>query len=649
MRRRLNNKTSNDLYWNKKMGYYINTFSYIEATEAGNPITWQRTNPPLFKKRTLFLRSCKLVPKFIKAKDKSIRQKIISYFAPLVAISILSSSVLCFYNFYIYVKREKINSTISLVNQTETNVNYYFSDVKTIMAYFSGNATIINALQNYNSLSIQQQYEINQSISQITQNINIYKDYISDVLILGKSGYQTNLSNSHILGNQKVMYQAWFQPYLNVKGPGFYYAPVHPNAYYGNVVLGTSVVSIILPVRNYDNDVIGYIVGDLNLDILNTLTAYNMDLILSDTDGTIMYDKDTGEINKKINPNILNSIKSSTIKSVTFVDGNRKYLAIGERMNNTDWLLYFTVPYSTFYSPIYKISKIEFFIILPMFLIAAIIMTIVLSSQIKKPLDKLIKRMDKMDIEKYVYIKSNYRISEVNILGNKFEKMLSQISRLINEVYSFRMMQKEAELQSLREQITPHFMYNALQLIKSEAIVSKNRNISRIVTSLGNLLHYSMDNNKSVVLVKDEIDYTIDFLKIFQYRFGNNLDYTINIDQNIYEFKIPKFILQPLVENCIKHGLKDRLENSLITITGYLDNDSLLFIVRDNGCGIDEKTIEYIMNGLSFKGNSNEIGIGLMNIHKRIVLKNGRGFGIIKIESKQNEYTEITLRIRAEK
>jgi two-component system sensor histidine kinase YesM len=224
--------------------------------------------------------------------------------------------------------------------------------------------------------------------------------------------------------------------------------------------------------------------------------------------------------------------------------------------------------------------------------------------------------------------------------------MLARINELIEQVYLAEIKKKNAEFELLRHQITPHFMYNSLQLIKAEAIFSKNKQISQIVTSLANLLRYSMDNQASFVTVADEIQYIRDYLEIYKRRFVGKFEYQIDVDEAIMGCKMQKIILQPVVENCIKHGFEGLKSGGLIKIRGWRDEDDCIFEITDNGKGISFEKTEQLMQELEKADQSKINGIGLLNVHQRLVLECGENYGITRIVSKEGEYMQIILKTK---
>ena len=253
-------------------------------------------------------------------------------------------------------------------------------------------------------------------------------------------------------------------------------------------------------------------------------------------------------------------------------------------------------------------------------------------------------RIETVTVTNYEPAQIDYGVGEIAELGDKFESMLAQNNQLIEQIYVAEIKKKNAELNALREQITPHFVYNSLQVIKAEAIFSKNKQISQIVSAIANLLRYSMDNRTSQVTVADEIDYIRNYLDIYERRFIGQFDYKIDVAEEMMGCKVQKMILQPLVENCLKHGFETMKSGGCIQIRGRKEGDSCIFEVQDNGKGVSVEKIEQLRRELEQADQSTVDGIGLFNVHQRVIMEHGSEYGIREIDSKEGEYTRVVLK-----
>lgn len=240
---------------------------------------------------------------------------------------------------------------------------------------------------------------------------------------------------------------------------------------------------------------------------------------------------------------------------------------------------------------------------------------------------------------------------EITDLSRQFNEMVTKIKQLMEDNLNRQLLAKNSEIKSLQNQINAHFIYNVLESIKMMAEVEEQYSISDSVTSLGKLLRYSMKWNSSEVTVADEIDYIRNYLLLMNLRFDYEIYLSLNISENIYQQKIPKMSLQPVVENAIYHGIEQMAEDTNIYIKGYTDTekpDVCVLEISDAGNGMTEEKLQEIRNKLKqdveTSGGQDGHGIGLKNVQDRIRMSFGAEYGL-EVYSKLSCYTKVIMRI----
>lgn len=234
----------------------------------------------------------------------------------------------------------------------------------------------------------------------------------------------------------------------------------------------------------------------------------------------------------------------------------------------------------------------------------------------------------------------NYTIAVVRDITER-KQAEEKLQLLIKEMYITKLKQREAELNVLRSQINPHFFNNTLNLIKAEAVLSGNKSISSIVTSLGYLLRYTMNTPKDIVSLSEEIKFVQDYLGIYKRRFMDRFSFSIDLPDELAYCLMPKLILQPIVENSFKHGLKNTESGGIIDIRIFRQEDGICFTVYDNGEGMKQEVFERLIKGIP---ENEEKHIGLRNVHQRLILEYGEDAGI-HISSKVGRYTWVSFKI----
>lgn len=268
----------------------------------------------------------------------------------------------------------------------------------------------------------------------------------------------------------------------------------------------------------------------------------------------------------------------------------------------------------------------------------SIIITSVLSKVMVSGLEKLRANMEEVENGSMeINVKSNNE-DEVGALIRGFEKMITQIKALIEDVYESRLIQKDYEMKALQAQINPHFLYNSLSLINWMALEADQEEISKITLSLSTFYRTALNKGKNILKVKDEIKNMKSYLDIQLMMHDYEFDIDVQIDKDILDYNILNLILQPLIENAIDHGIDLKTDGrGCIKIIGKKQDDDIVLIVSDNGVGMTKEQAESILTN---KSN----GYGVKNVNERIKLYYGEQY-MLKIESEIGIGTRATVTI----
>ncbi|RXM58510.1 histidine kinase [Clostridium tetani] len=215
------------------------------------------------------------------------------------------------------------------------------------------------------------------------------------------------------------------------------------------------------------------------------------------------------------------------------------------------------------------------------------------------------------------------------LLSNQLK--LYKLNKIANEVYV-------AEFKALKAQIHPHFLFNALNTISSFCRTNPNK-ARELILNLSSYFRQTLKREEDFITIKEEYDFLNSYLSIENARFGERLKVNINFPKNLLNYKIPVFLLQPLVENSINHGILPKPSGGTVIIEAYSSNENLNFIVKDNGVGMKETDLKKI--------HSFSTGIGLNNVNERLKLLFGEEYKI-NIKSNPNKGTSISFSIPKE-
>lgn len=235
--------------------------------------------------------------------------------------------------------------------------------------------------------------------------------------------------------------------------------------------------------------------------------------------------------------------------------------------------------------------------------------------------------------------------SDIKVLSDGFDMMADRLKSLMEKIRAEQNALYQTELMLMQAQINPHFLYNTLDTIIWLAEDGKNREVIDMVQSLSTFFRTSLSKGRDIVTVGEAISHIRSYLEIQHVRYSDIMEYSINVDEDIYEYEIPKLTLQPLVENSLYHGIKNKRGGGKIVVTGRMEKGLIVIRVEDNGAGMDGERLNSLKQSLTQK---NSIGFGVKNVNERIRLYYGEEYGL-EFESSPGKGTVAVLTIPAVK
>jgi two-component system sensor histidine kinase YesM len=386
-----------------------------------------------------------------------------------------------------------------------------------------------------------------------------------------------------------------------------------------------------------DGEIKGYLIFDLLEADLKKL-AYS-----SDADIFIITDKYNNEI-VTTNGLVLDNIGKFTLAKkadnpLEFM-GNKYYFCKSELLDGQMFI--YTLSELDLIGSLFNISIIFLVIMIPVISIIICSVADRVSTTKTRSIELLIdsiNQVEKGNLEAYVSIKSN---DEFERIGDQFNRMLLELNRLIERNNELIDRNRISQIKQLESQFNPHFIFNTLQTLKYMIHLEQDK-ASDFIVNFSNILRYSIDYEKTTVTLEQDLDYLRSYLMIQKYRFNKRLTYEFNIDENAKQCIVPKLIMQPIVENCINHGYKDK-ESLHISLEILKIGNELKMVIQDNGDGIPAFKLKKLREGLDDDSNN----IGLSNVHRRLKLSYGGRYGL-SIDSTKGEGTIVTIKMPCQK
>lgn len=235
---------------------------------------------------------------------------------------------------------------------------------------------------------------------------------------------------------------------------------------------------------------------------------------------------------------------------------------------------------------------------------------------------------------------------EVEELANSFDDMAENMEGLISKIKEDERKMRRSELRLLQEQINPHFLYNTLDALVWLIEGNENDRAVEMVVTLSGFFRMVLSKGKEFITIQEEEKHISSYLSIQEIRYHDIMEYDIQIDKVIYDYMIPKLTLQPIVENALYHGLKEKRAKGFIHINGEKDGNDIIFRVRDDGVGMNSDELQALRQEISRPCQETQKGFGLANVNERLRIYYGAEYGL-QIFSEKGEGTWVEVRIPA--
>ena len=366
--------------------------------------------------------------------------------------------------------------------------------------------------------------------------------------------------------------------------------------------------------------------------------------IFSTRKGTLLYAPD--DISSSEASELLQESRDDSWKLLTL--HGHKYFAIKGTLPHYDYQYLSLAPYDEI-AEVLRFSLCLLVLILASGMLAVLYISNRLITAIIRQFDLLISRMETFSRDALALPSPKEGTAaasiedqpkEIRSLHHKFSDMAQRIRELVQINYVNKLLAKDAQLQALRSQISPHFLYNTLETINWRAKAVGDPKISQIAESLGNLLRASLSSQRPLVTLSYELELVDSFITIQKIRFEDQLEFRSQVSQEALNGRIPPLTIQPLVENAIYYGMEEMTEVCHIDLTAEITDGILCIQVRNEGSQFEEDLLNKLRKKIR---QPNGFGIGLLNIDQRIRLIFGEEYGLSL--SNENSFAIAALRL----
>ena len=551
-------------------------------------------------------------------------------FLLIVAIAVVSFMLVSINRSSRTIEDISVNYTRQLIHMVNENINSYIENMDNISQIVTKNSDVRNYLSDS---SIESGYA--QKVEEQFLTLKETRKDIYNIGILGKNeSYLINTRYTEVNPNVFWGQLAWYR--AASRGDEVITSSHVQNLVYDEypwvVTLGKSITNPV------DGKIIGVFFIDLNYRSISDL-AEDVDLgqkgyvYIVDDGGNIVYHPKQQLIYSGLWSEEINAVLESENGSDDGNDWNtwesNGKLYSTTKSDLTGWTVVGVTDMAEMLAQ--RRELVNLYYLIAVCLIGfAMMLAIVLTDRITLPLRNLQRSMQVVKDGQFqvdIIENSEYEQNEQNEIGdliNSFRIMVKEIEELIARNTKEQEEKRKNELNALQAQIKPHFLYNTLDSIIWMAEGGNTKDTVLMTSALAKLFRKSISNNKELVTLAEEMEYTKSYLTIQKMRYHGQLQYTIDVDPAIADIEIIKLIVQPLVENAIYHGIKYKKGIGTIEIKAEYKNKGILIQIRDDGAGMTQEKLKHILDEQTDKEES----VGVLNVHRRIRLYYGQDYGL---------------------
>jgi two-component system, sensor histidine kinase YesM len=510
--------------------------------------------------------------------------------------------------------------TNGIINEININIFLNFKNIDDISKVLLNNTAIKEILSKDGAESSRDFFIDHVKVSSILKSIKFSNDYITSIYILPEKNnniygvgevtgvYGVSLLTNEYKANYKesALYRDTIAEYNNYK----WWPPQN--------MLGQNVFILTRKIYDVDLGALGVIVIHVSDKILNNIyqrldNRKDTRMFLMDDQGMVLFDPDSNRVGKQLkSPEILKRVGLN--ESGGFVTQKEKHqnFVVYNTFFVTGWKLVVLTPYRKLIAEASKIRNVTLVIALGC-LFLVLVLSFFITRGILDPIDKLSQLMKKGATgDMKVRFNVLYQ-DEIGVLGDSFNKMMSDIEQLMLMVEAEQKQKVEAEINALEAHINPHFLYNTLASIYWMAMAEGNIRLGKMAAALSNFFRLGLNKGKEFTTIEKEAEHVKNYLSIQKMRFEEKFVFEIQVEEGILSCQTIKLILQPLVENSLIHGIEKQAGTGMIRISVFQKENRIVFRVMDNGVGIPnlrETGLPWIISH----------GYGLKNVCERLKL-----------------------------
>jgi two-component system, sensor histidine kinase YesM len=573
----------------------------------------------------------------------SFKSTINSLYLPIIIFFILTTGWISSLLATVQIEENAYKNVNDTIFQTKNYLDNMLADVFQQLVSLSNDPRILSLVdKEVSEIKPESYVEIDNNLKLIYSRYNVI---LESVLVNHKqNGFL--LYHSSYNSNPSINYEEYLSKY-NGNKEGFYWRNIHEDQVFNEDNKVMSIFRLIDKSQSSKGIVLFNLRAEFFEQVLNkSLIGENGYLTLISPDG--IFESKKVKKKYKLDKPTLNSIQSLKDDDGKFTYENvegEDMIVIYDTLSSNNWKIAAVIPQNEILN---KVNYIKGFTILlvVLMILSAVILTNIVGKYISDPFKKMAKQMGMINKKN---LDLDFEMSgpeEMKILHTGFKELIVRINNLMDQIRLEQEEKRQLEFAIMHAQINPHFLYNTMYSIKGLCDMGLNKDASQMISALASFFRIGISKGRDIISIHDEMEHIQHYLFIQEMRYGDDFSYEIEIDKEILSYNIIKLSLQPLIENAIYHGVKQKRGQGKITIRGYQVKDIIHLEVEDNGNGIEPQKLKDILLEIETSNQEKKkyIGIGLQSVNERIKIHFGNQYGLT-IASEPGNGTVVSIKI----
>lgn len=492
------------------------------------------------------------------------------------------------------VKEQALSNANRELNITSEYIEKLFSDMLYVANFVQLDPKMNTVLKGLAKSAADKdgydQYLLENEINRTIENITLVGEKSYVTILLKNRKYFTNYNIAEF-DPRDLFKEKWYEDIEEAVGYESTWIESQPTIFELEKKNNPYQISIVRTLRDEGIQIYGYVVVTIMenklSEVFNKMDGYN-DVMMLNPSGKILSHSDDEKIGSVFTyrSKLFNRDGSEVLKMK-----DNEYIVTERSLSFSNWRLVSFIPYEQSINKINGIFQKVFLIQVLSFILFLLLLTYSMKT-ITKPLEYLAELADKVQAGNLIVRSKIKGKDEIGRLSKSINLMLDHINTKIEEITETEARKRKAEFAMLQAQINPHFLFNVLNSIRMKVMIRGDKESANMITSLTKLLRITIDKNKEIITFLEEIEILVDFVHIMNRRQNRKVSLEMDVDPDAYSFEIPRFILQPIIENSIIHGFNQ--SDGLILIHAAIVNEMLIITIEDNGLGMNKENLEQL-------------------------------------------------------